>query len=105
MRDPSMRMMASSALERAATEPCPLSFATAANAITQACIAALQSIRTVISALAQQADLRDPDEFARSCHILMNGAIIQATEREPRAAQRAQTMAHHLIDQHRKAPL
>ena len=71
--------------------------------ITQACIAALQSIRTVISALAQQADLRDPDEFARSCHILMNGAIIQATEREPRAAQRAQTMAHHLIDQHRKA--
>jgi len=70
--------------------------------ISQACIAALQSVRAVISALAEQAGLRDPEEFAFSFHLLMNGAIFQAGEPDLNAAKRAQTMAHSLIDRHRQ---
>jgi AcrR family transcriptional regulator len=61
----------------------------------------LENIRTIVSRLAEEAGLRDPDAFARSWHILMKGSIVSATEGDAEAAQRARSMARLLIDQHR----
>jgi AcrR family transcriptional regulator len=62
----------------------------------------LANIRTVVATLAAEAGLREPDEFARSWHILMKGSIVQAAEGDAQAAKRAQAMARALIEQHRK---
>jgi AcrR family transcriptional regulator len=61
----------------------------------------LENIRSVVRKLADEADLRDTDSFARSWHILMKGSIISAAEGDLAAAKRAQTMAKLLIEQHR----
>ncbi|MFG1815496.1 TetR/AcrR family transcriptional regulator [Kribbella sp. NPDC049174] len=61
----------------------------------------LENIRTVIARLATEAGLREPEEFARSWHILMKGSIVSAAEGDTEAAHRAQSMAASLIDQHR----
>ena len=60
----------------------------------------LENIRAVRS-LAQEAGLRDSEEFARSFHILMKGSIVQAGEGDRDAAKRAQAMARDLIDKYR----
>ena len=62
----------------------------------------LENIRGVVAALAQDAGLRDPVEFARSWHILMKGSIVQAAEGDIDAARRAQALARILIDQYRE---
>lgn len=67
----------------------------------QASIAYLANLRAVIRQRALAAGLLNTDEFARSFHILMKGAIISATEGEPEAAHRAQSMARLLIERHR----
>jgi AcrR family transcriptional regulator len=67
----------------------------------QASVRHLANIRTVVGRLAEEAALRDPASFAHSWHILMKGSIISATEGDAQAAQRAQSMAHLLIEQHR----
>jgi hypothetical protein len=72
--------------------------------ITRACKAALQSLRSVISDLAEQAGLRDPDQFALSWHVLMHGAILSAEEGDLDAAKRAQTMARSLMGHYRQKP-
>lgn len=64
----------------------------------------LQNIRNIVQELAEEADLRDPESFARSWHILMKGSIISAVEGDRRAALRAKEMARHLITQHRTQP-
>jgi AcrR family transcriptional regulator len=61
----------------------------------------LENIRAVIRGLAAEAGLRDPEEFARSWHILMKGSIISAAEGDRDAAQRGKAMARLLIDQYR----
>jgi AcrR family transcriptional regulator len=61
----------------------------------------LENIRSIVRGLAEEADLRDPDLFAHSWHILMKGSIIAAAEGDVDAAQRAQSMARRLIDDHR----
>jgi AcrR family transcriptional regulator len=61
----------------------------------------LENIRGVVRSLAEEAGLRDSDEFARSWHILMKGSIISATEGDVDAAKRAQKLAALLIEQHR----
>jgi AcrR family transcriptional regulator len=61
----------------------------------------LANIRTVVRTLAEEAGLREPDEFARSWHILMKGSIVQAGEGDVDAAKRAQAMARLLIEQYR----
>jgi AcrR family transcriptional regulator len=61
----------------------------------------LASIRSIVSCLAEEAALRDPESFARSWHILMKGSIVSAAEGDAEAAQRARSMAILLIDQHR----
>jgi AcrR family transcriptional regulator len=67
----------------------------------QASVQHLANIRTVVGRLADEAALRDPESFARSWHILMKGSIVSATEGDAQAAQRAQSMARLLIEQHR----
>ena len=54
-----------------------------------------------IQALAEEAGLDRPEEFARSWHILMKGSIISATEGDTLASKRAQQMARWLIEHHR----
>lgn len=61
----------------------------------------LENIRSVIRTLAQEADLRDPEAFALSWHILMKGSIVQAGEGDRDAAKRAQALGRLLIEQHR----
>jgi AcrR family transcriptional regulator len=68
----------------------------------QASIGHLANIRTVVRQLADEAGLRDSDEFAHSWHILMKGSIVSATEGDTDAAKRAQAMANLLIEQHRR---
>ena len=69
--------------------------------VGRASVRHLESIRSVVSRLAQEAGLRDPESFARSWHILMKGSIVSASEGDAEAAQRARSMAQLLIEQHR----
>ncbi len=69
--------------------------------IGQACIRYLANVRAMIAGRASAAGLTEPDEFAKSFHILMKGAIIAASEGDRRAAQRGRDMARALIAQHR----
>jgi AcrR family transcriptional regulator len=66
----------------------------------EASIGYLARIRGHIQALAEEAGLERPDEFARSWHILMKGSIISATEGDFLASKRAQQMAGWLIAHH-----
>lgn len=68
----------------------------------RASITYLQHIREMVSTLATEAGLDQPDEFAKSWHILMKGSIISATEGDLDAARRAQSIARTLIDAHRR---
>jgi hypothetical protein len=52
--------------------------------------------------MAEEADLRDPQAFARSWHILMQGSIVCAAEGDVETAKRAQAMGRMLIAQHRR---
>jgi len=71
------------------------------HAAGSASVQHLENIRSIVRGLAEKAGLRDPDSFARSWHILMKGSIIAAAEGDVEAAQRAQSMARSLIDDHR----
>ena len=62
----------------------------------------LTTIRSIIRTLAEEAELRDPDQFAHSWHILMKGSIVAAGEGDRDAARRAQAMGRLLIAQHRQ---
>ena len=57
----------------------------------------LANIRSFISGFAAEAGLTDPDEFARSWHILMKGCIVQASEGDRHAARRARSLGILLI--------
>jgi AcrR family transcriptional regulator len=70
----------------------------------QASVRHLARIRTVVGGLAEEAGLRDPASFAHSCHILMKGSIVSASEGDAQAARRAQSMARLLIEEHRQQP-
>jgi AcrR family transcriptional regulator len=69
----------------------------------RASIAYMQELRTIVRQRAQAAGLLDTDDFARSFHILVKGSIVAATEGDLAAADRAQSMARLLIQQHRPA--
>ena len=58
--------------------------------------------RGVVATMADQAGLRDPEAFARSWHVLMQGSIVCAAEGDLDAARRAQAMGRLLIDQRRQ---
>ncbi|TDE02557.1 TetR/AcrR family transcriptional regulator [Jiangella asiatica] len=67
----------------------------------QASIQHLANLRAITRGRAEEAGLREPEEFARAWHILMKGSIIAALEGDTGAAKRAKAMARSLIDQHR----
>lgn len=60
----------------------------------------LENIRSLIRRLAEKAELRDPEGFAHSWHILMKGSIVAAGEGDREAAMRAQAMGRALIAAH-----
>jgi AcrR family transcriptional regulator len=70
------------------------------HTLGQASIGYLSRIRGHVQALAQEAGLNRPEEFARSWHILMKGSIISATEGDVLASKRAQQMARWLNEHH-----
>ena len=74
------------------------------HSVGQACVRYLANVRVMIARRATAAGLADPDEFAKSFHILIKGTIIAANEGDPKAAQRGQDMARDLIEQHRRTP-
>ncbi|MET9491937.1 TetR/AcrR family transcriptional regulator [Nocardia sp. NPDC006630] len=61
----------------------------------------LQRIRDIVRYRAERAGLSDIDDFARSWHLLMKGAIIAAAEGDLLAARRAKKMARTLLEAHR----
>ncbi len=69
--------------------------------IGQASAGHLNTIRSIIRSLAEEAGLRDPEQFAHSWHILMKGSIVAAGEGDRDAARRAQAMGRLLIEQYR----
>jgi AcrR family transcriptional regulator len=69
--------------------------------VGQACVRHLANLRTMVAGRATAAGLVEPEEFALSFHILMEGSIISASEGDRRAALRAQEMARALIEKHR----
>ena len=71
--------------------------------VGRASAAYLENIRAVLRRLAEEADLREPEQFAHSFHILMKGSIVAAGEGDRGAARRAQAMARLLIEQHRRS--
>jgi AcrR family transcriptional regulator len=62
----------------------------------------VEHIRSIVRQLADEAGLRDTDDFARSWHILMKGSVIAAAEGDPDAAEHAKAMARSLIERHRQ---
>jgi AcrR family transcriptional regulator len=71
------------------------------TAIGKASAGHLDNIRSIIRSLAEEAGLREPQQFAHSWHILMKGSIVAAGEGDRAAARRAQAMGRLLIEQHR----
>ena len=71
------------------------------HAVGSASTRHLATIRTVVRKLAEEAGLREPEEFAHSWHILMKGSIVSAAEGDVDAARRAQAMARLLIADYR----
>jgi AcrR family transcriptional regulator len=69
----------------------------------RASIAHLENIRSIVTRLADEAGLREPESFARSWHILMKGSIVSAAEGDADAARRARAIARLLIDECRRA--
>lgn len=57
----------------------------------------LATIRDMVSGLAAEAGVTDPDEFARSWHILMKGCIVQAAEGDRGAARRARGLGELIL--------
>ena len=57
----------------------------------------LANMRDIVSGFAAEAGLANPDEFARSWHILMKGCIVLAAEGDRCAARRARVLGAMLI--------
>ncbi|MBV9061211.1 MAG: TetR/AcrR family transcriptional regulator [Pseudonocardiales bacterium] len=72
----------------------------AVHPLGRASIDYLANIRRMVRDWAEEAQLREPDEFAHCWHILMKGSIIAAAEGDTNAARRAKRMAASLIRNH-----
>ncbi|WP_419999425.1 TetR/AcrR family transcriptional regulator [Streptomyces boninensis] len=73
----------------------------AEHPLGQASIRHLQNLRRLVRTMAEEAGLRDVEDFAWSWLTLMKGSIVSAAGGDRRAARRAQTMARGLLEQHR----
>jgi len=68
--------------------------------IRVATVAHLAAIRAFLRQLADEAGLRNPDNFARQWHILMKGSIVAAGEGDHEAALRARDIGRLLLARH-----
>ncbi|MGH3135622.1 MAG: TetR/AcrR family transcriptional regulator [Gaiellaceae bacterium] len=68
--------------------------------VGKASAAHLEYIRSVVSGLAEEAGIPDPETFAHSWHILMKGSIVAAGEGDVMAARRARSMGELVLDHH-----
>ncbi len=66
----------------------------------QASIDHLRDVRLSVQAMAEEAALRDPENFARTYQLLMKGAIIGAMMGDELAGQRARRVAEMVIADH-----
>jgi AcrR family transcriptional regulator len=57
----------------------------------------LAKIRAIVRTLAEEANLREPEEFAQAWHMLMKGAIISAGEGNRNAARHAKGAARLVL--------
>lgn len=67
----------------------------------KAAVEHLANLRAVVQRRAALAGLRDPEQFARSWHILVKGSIVAAQEGDLDAARRAKEMGVRLIEDFR----
>ena len=65
--------------------------------IRTACVDHLANIRVFLGGLAADTGAADPDNLARSWHILMKGAIVSAGEGDTEAARRSQAMGRLVL--------
>ncbi len=79
-----------------------LELGTQDNTAGPASVVHLENIRDIIRSFAEEAGLRDVDDFARSWHILMKGSIISAAEGDLQAARRAREMGRLVLDSYRR---
>jgi AcrR family transcriptional regulator len=77
-----------------------LEFEDREHPVRRATVAQLSAIRDFVGALAKEAGVDDPDDFARKWHILMKGCIVSAGEGDTRAAARAREMGVLLLADH-----
>ena len=61
----------------------------------------LARVRSAIAEMAGEADLRDPEAFALTFHVLIKGCILSALEGDTLAGVRAREMGRELIAAHR----
>ena len=74
-----------------------LELADRASSVRKATIVHLATIRSFLQGLASDAGVADPEDFARSWHILMKGSIVAAGEGDHEAARRAQAIGKLLL--------
>ena len=74
-----------------------LEFGEREHPVRAASVGHLQTIRVFLKRLAQEANVRDPEAFARQWHILMKGCIVAAGEGDRNAARRAQELGALLL--------
>jgi AcrR family transcriptional regulator len=65
--------------------------------VRQASVVHLATIRSFLQGLASDAGVADPEDFARSWHILMKGSIVAAVEGDREAARRGQEIGKLLL--------
>jgi AcrR family transcriptional regulator len=68
--------------------------------VGRASVEHLENIRSILSSLAEEAGLRDPEGFARKWHILMKGSIVAAGEGDLDAARRAKSIGRLILAEH-----
>jgi AcrR family transcriptional regulator len=68
------------------------------STVREAAAIHLKKIRSIVRALAAEAELEDPDEFAQVWHMLMKGSIVSAGEGNRNAARKGKRAAQLVID-------
>ncbi len=70
----------------------------ARSTVRRAAALHLTKIRAILQGLAEEAGLREPEQFAHAWHMLMKGSIVSAGEGHREAAQAAKRAARLIID-------
>lgn len=73
------------------------------STVGQASISYLQEVRSAILCAARDMNLTDPEEFASSWVLLVQGSIISSMAIDRKSARRAAAIASHVIDLHTPA--